>query len=253
MALTSTLSGRTALVTGGARGIGAAIVRDLVDRGASVFFTYLSNKDLATDMCRKLSSGSQRVVAFQADACDRASDGKIVSAVLEAFPAGIDILVHNAGGSVVKPLEDLTYEEYRRVYELNVAAPLFLTQALLPNLKRPGRIILIGSTGARLGMFGGSLLGGAKAGVEGMMRTWAQELGPKGVTVNCVCPGATDTDKMAKGAPEVIEKYFKARTPIEQRLGRPEEFATVVGFVASDDARWIAGKCILAYGGHYMI
>ncbi|KAK4498535.1 hypothetical protein PRZ48_011193 [Zasmidium cellare] len=117
MTPSSTLSNRTALITGGSRGIGAAIVRDLASRGANVFFTYLSNSDLALDLCRELSSPIQRVVAFQANACDRDSDAKIVAAVLEAFSSGIDILVHNAGGSVIKPLGGFTHEEYRRVYE----------------------------------------------------------------------------------------------------------------------------------------
>ena len=159
----------------------------------------------------------------------------------------VDILVNNAGARVVKPLGEITIEDYDTSYNVNVRGTLLLTQAVLPHLSAYGRVINIGSVGSRAGFAAMGLYCSSKAALEGLTRCWAAELGSNGTTVNCVNPGPVPSE-MLDGVPPAIVAAQKASTPIQNRLGTPEEIAGVVAALAGKDGAWISGQVISASG-----
>ncbi|MCJ1464579.1 hypothetical protein MMC07_003192 [Pseudocyphellaria aurata] len=267
--MTSTsLSGKVAIVTGGSRGIGAAIVLELARRGAKVAITFTSpssesstNNLIAT--VESLQNGSA-AIGIRADLGNVESPEIIVKATLSAFSAKaakdlqsddgvklIDIVVNNAGIAHEKHLGDITLGEYASVYDLHVRATLLMTQAVLPHLRAPGRIINIGSVGSRIGMAGRSLYCSSKAAIEGLTRCWAAELGPAGTTVNVVNPGPTET-AMAAGATPAMVSFMESQTPMQNRLGTADDVAQIVAFLAEESSRWVTGQTISASGGFQM-
>ncbi|KAF9881510.1 3-oxoacyl-(acyl-carrier-protein) reductase [Colletotrichum karsti] len=163
----------------------------------------------------------------------------------------IDILVNNAGTELNAPLGTITTENFAAVYDLNVRAPLLLTQALLPRLNPGSRIINISSVGARAGFAGLGLYCSSKAALEGLTRCWARELGADGTTVNCVAPGPVQSD-MLENIPREIVEMQKRETPVQARVGTAEEVARIVGWLASEEASWVSGQVISASGGWAM-
>jgi 3-oxoacyl-[acyl-carrier protein] reductase len=165
----------------------------------------------------------------------------------------IDILVNNAGINKPTPIESLTQEDFSDMFDTNVRAAVFMTQAVLPHLgPQNARIINIGSTAARVGVPGISLYTSSKLAVEALTRSWAAELGDRGVTVNTVAPGSTQSDLLASSADASDLNFEAQRTPIERRIGTPSDIAQVVAWLASDDSKWITGQCICASGGYRM-
>ena len=176
---------------------------------------------------------------------------QIVEATRSAFGDSIDLLVNNAGYQVSRTVAENTIEDYAATFDLNVRAVFLLGKAVLPHLRSPGRIINISSVGARAGFPGQSLYTSSKAALEGLTRSFAAELGPAGHTVNCVNPGPVPTDLLT-GVPQEIIDSQKSSTPMQNRLGTPDDVAQIVAFLAEEGSRWVSGQCINASGGWTM-
>ncbi|KAI2634003.1 3-ketoacyl-acyl carrier protein reductase [Xylaria nigripes] len=249
------LSGKVAVVTGGSRSIGEGIAIELAKRGASVVITYASAGSEAhvKEICTRIEAFPHKPSAHSIRVdLSVPSAPEVVTSSLVAWRGkdlSIDILVNNAGGGDPKSLKDVTIEDYDSIFNLNVRGVVFLTQALLPYINQNGRIINIGSVGARSPFKNLSLYSASKAALEGLTRCWAAELGHKGTTVNCVSPGPVMSPLLEK-MPQNLVEMQKARTPIGNRMGTIEEIAHIVAFLASQDSSWITGQTINASGGY---
>ncbi|KAK5110496.1 hypothetical protein LTR85_001009 [Meristemomyces frigidus] len=248
-----TLEGKVAIVTGSSRGIGEAIAYDLASRGAKVTITYSSDRSKkgADALVNRIKSEvNSSAIDVQCDLKDSEAPKKIVEASLTAFGPHIDILVNNAAIVSDKYTQDITAEHFDEVFYTNVRAPLFMLQAVLPHLRRPGRIINLSSVGGRQGYPGVGTYAASKAAMEGFTRVWAAELGKDGTTVNAVNPGPVESEMLDQVAPSIVEPQLKA-TLVEQRAGRPEEIAEIIAFLASPASSWVSGQCISASGGYH--
>ncbi|GME55429.1 NAD(P)-binding protein [Neofusicoccum parvum] len=191
-------------------------------------------------------------IACQANLQDLNSPKKIVLETTAAFGDSIDILVNNAGVALPNPLQDITPEEYDNCMNINLRAVLFMTKEVLPHLRRPGRIINISSVGARIGVPNMCVYLASKAGLEGLTRGLAAELGPQGHTVNAVEPGPTKSDLLDK-VPGEAQKLQMQLTPLGHRLGEPDDIAPLVAMIAEPQSRWLTGQSISASGGMLMV
>ncbi|RHZ43889.1 SDR family NAD(P)-dependent oxidoreductase [Aspergillus thermomutatus] len=243
-----TLTGKVAIVTGSSRGIGAGIAEELARRGAKVLITYASPRSERVvnelmERIRSLNNGSS-VAKIQADLRELSAPQAIVNAAAQAFGPYIDILVNNAGCEITKPLADHRVDDYNFIFELNVRAVIFLTQAVLPHLQAPGRIINLSSIGARGGFANISTYCASKAAVESLTRCWAAELGDRGHTVNAVNPGPVQTE-MLDTLPRDLIALQKSITPVEHRLGTVDDIAQIVAWMDLDAvfayAQWTGG------------
>lgn len=191
-------------------------------------------------------------IGVRVDLREESSAAEIVRQSVAAFGPRIDILVNNAGAEMVKPCTETTASDFDSIYHLNVRAPMLLLQAVKPHLPGSGgRIINVGSVGARHGFAGLSLYCSSKAALEGMTRCWAAELGGGRHTVNTVNPGPVQSDMLDK-IPRDIVGMQKAQTPVESRLGNVDDVAQVVAWLASEESRWVTGQAISASGGWAM-
>lgn len=190
-------------------------------------------------------------MGIKADLRDVQSFADIVQHTRAAFGESIDILINNAGAEVVKGLQDITDEDFDFVYHLNVRAPMLLLGQVLPHLRAPGRIISLGSVGARQGFKNLSLYCSSKAALEGLTRCWAAELGAKNHTANVVNPGPVQSDMLDKIPKDLVEMQ-KVLTPLENRLGTFDDIAQIVAWLASEESRWVTGQSISASGGYDM-
>lgn len=184
-----------------------------------------------------------------------ASAPAAVLAALDAWrgpDSRVDILVNNAAAEINAPLGAITTDKFAAVYDVNVRAPLLLTQALRPRLAASAaRIINVGSVGGRMGYPGMSLYFSSKAAIEGLTRVWAAELGANGTTVNCVAPGPVQSE-MLDNIPRDLVEMQKKQTPVQNRFGTVEEVAKIVAWLASPDSSWVSGQVISASGGSAM-
>ncbi|KAK4119963.1 NAD(P)-binding protein [Parathielavia appendiculata] len=187
-----------------------------------------------------LGNGS-KAIKIKADLRDPSVPKQILEQTFQAFGTGVDILINNAGAELVKPLQEITVEDFASIYDLNVRGPLLMTQAVLPHLRRPGRIINISSVGARYGFKDLSVYCSSKAALEGLTRCWAADLGAAGHTVNAVNPGPVQTQLMENIPKEYIEMQ-KSQTPVENRIGTVDDIAQIVAWLASEESRWISGQ-----------
>jgi len=243
---TSPLNGKTALVTGGSRSIGAAIAKRLAADGAAVAITYSASKGKADEVVREIEAAGGRALAIAADAGDAAAVRAAVAATVEVF-GGIDILVNNAGLSLGGPIEDIALETYERMIAVNVTGVFVATQEAVRHMKAGGRIVHIGSSMTRYAAFpGASLYTLTKGAVTGFNRSLVRDLGPRGITVNTVHPGPTDTDMNPDGGP--VSKIVGPGMAVG-RYGKPQEIAGVVAFLASPEAAFVTGADIVADGG----
>ncbi|OGM48461.1 gluconate 5-dehydrogenase [Aspergillus bombycis] len=250
-----TLVGKVAIVTGATRGIGAGLAEELACRGAKVLITYSSSSsgpiaDQLIEHIKGFTNGAS-AAKVRADLREQPAGQTIVEASTQAFGPHIDILVNNAGVELVKSISDLTVEDYNLVYDLNVRGAIFLTQAALPHLRAPGRIINMSSIGARAGFANLSIYCSSKAALEGLTRCWAAELGDAGHTVNAVNPGPVQT-AMLENIPKELVEMQKSVTPVERRVGTIDDVAQVVAWLASEESRWVSGQAIAASGGYAM-
>jgi 3-oxoacyl-[acyl-carrier protein] reductase len=246
------LSDKVALVTGGARGIGRAIVIRLATQGADVAFSYRGNADAAAETAGAVEAMGRRALAVQADVKVPESADALVKATLEAF-GKVDILVNNAGITRDDLIMRMSEEAWRDVLETNLFGAFHMTKAVTrPMLKaRSGRIVNITSVSGQAGQMGQANYSSAKAGLIGLTKATARELASRSITVNAVAPGFVLTE-LTKDLPEALQAEITARTPLG-RFGTTEEIADAVAFLASDEARYITGQVLAVDGGLVMM
>jgi NAD(P)-dependent dehydrogenase (short-subunit alcohol dehydrogenase family) len=240
------LNGKFALVTGGSRGIGAAIAQALAQNGADVAFTYRNSPDKAEWVVKVIEGLGRRAFSIQADNTDPEA---IARAVREAAGhlGGIDILVNSAAIGHNGTIADLDLNDYQALMDTNVRAPVLFAKAVIPHLKAGGRIVSIGSGLAERVPFPGlTAYAMTKAALVAFTRGLSRELGPQGITVNIVHPGATDTDANPASGPAA--EFQKGMTSLG-RFGEPKEIANVVAFLASPAASLITGASVLVDAG----
>ncbi|CAN7455281.1 3-oxoacyl-ACP reductase FabG [Phenylobacterium sp. LjRoot225] len=240
------LAGKTALVTGGSRSIGAAIARRLAADGARVALTYSASSGQADEVVRAIEAAGGCALAIRADAGDPAAVRGAVAQTVEAF-GGLDILVNNAAMGNTAPIEEVAFEDYERILAVNVTGVFVATQEAVRHMTSGGRIIHIGSSMARYAAFPtASVYTLTKGAVSGFNRSLARDLGPKGITVNTVHPGPTDTDMNPADGP--LSQIVGPGIAVG-RYGRPEEIASAVAYLASPEAAFITGADLAVDGG----
>ncbi|MFM7160149.1 MAG: 3-oxoacyl-[acyl-carrier-protein] reductase [Planctomycetaceae bacterium] len=242
------LTGKTALVTGGSRGIGRSVVETLARAGAAVTFVYQSNSQAADSLVAELKAQGHDVAAMQCDVRSKGAADQVVEAVL-AERKKIDILVNNAGIIRDTLLIQMTEEQWRDVIETNLNSVYNFCHAVYRPMMsaRSGRIINMSSVAAHFGNKGQSNYAASKGGIEGFTRCLAKELASRGVTVNAVAPGFIETD-MTQAVRNAAEAEIKKTIPLK-RLGRPEDIANAVLFLASDAASYVTGQVLTVDGG----
>ena len=244
--MSHSLQGKVALVTGGSRGIGAAIAKRLAADGASVAITYAKDATSATKVVKAIEDAGGKAIAIKADAIDSAA---VQSAVEKAVTAlgKLDVLVNNAGTAIPKPFEESTLEELDHVLNLNVRSVFVTTQAALKHMNDNGRIIMIGScVGERNLTPGLAAYAATKGAVKMFAQSLSREVGSRGITVNNVQPGPIDTDLNPAGGDWATPQ--KAVTALN-RYGHVDEVAALVAFVASPESSYITGANLTVDGG----
>ncbi len=243
---TATLTGKVALVQGGSRGIGAAIVKRLAAQGAAVAFTYVSSAAKAQALQDSVISAGGKALAIHADSADAKAIRTAVNTTVEAF-GRLDILVNNAGVLAIAPLEDFTLEDFDQTLAINVRSVFIATQEAAKHMVEGGRVINIGSTNAeRMPFGGGGPYAMSKAALVGLTKGLARDLGPRGITINNVQPGPVDTD-MNPANSEFAESLIGLMAV--GRYGHVEEIASFVAYLAGPEAGYITGASLTIDGG----
>jgi 3-oxoacyl-[acyl-carrier protein] reductase len=242
----STLNEKVALITGGSRGIGAAIAKRLAADGARVAITYAKDAGAAAAVVRAIELGGGKAVAIQADAADTNAVKDAVEQVVATF-GRLDVLVNNAGTAIPKTFEEMTQDEMDRVIDINVRGTLVATQAALKHMRPGGRIIMIGSSvGERVLVPGLVAYAATKGAVKMLSQALSREVARLGITVNNVQPGPIDTDLNPAAGEWAVPQ--KAVTALD-RYGRVEEVAALVAFVAGPESSYITGANLTVDGG----
>jgi 3-oxoacyl-[acyl-carrier protein] reductase len=237
------LRGKTALITGGSRGIGRAIAVGLASHGAAVVIGYLKNDARAHEVVKTIADAGGKAAAVQAD-LSRPTEVTRLFDEAEQVVGALDIVVANAAGIVVKPLANCSEEDYDRMFDTNTKSVFFTLKEAARRLNDGGRIIVSSTGGTKMFFPDQSLYLGSKGAVEQFTRALSWELAGRGITVNAISPGPTDTDMMQ----DRYRDQAAGKSPFN-RVGDPTDVADVAVFLASDAARWVTGQNIGAGGG----
>jgi 3-oxoacyl-[acyl-carrier protein] reductase len=244
----ATLSGKTALVTGASRGIGRASALALAKAGAQVLVHYASGAKEAAAVVAEIRQAGGRADAIAADLAAPDGPHKLAKEVRAIVGDRLDILVANAGTSKAAAIEDYTVENFDRLFAVNVRAPFFLVQQLLPILHEGSSIVLMSSLAARAVVGTVSAYAATKGAVDTLVKHFASALGARGIRVNAVAPGVVQTDMSNFTKTDAGRDYTLGMQALK-RLAEPDDIAGVVAFLASEDARWITGDTIHVDGG----
>ena len=243
--MSGNLQGKIAIVTGSSRGIGRAVAERFGREGARVVVTYHGNRDKAEEVVGVIAGGGSEAVALQADVRDLASVRALFDQTITRF-GGFDILVNNAAGvNVFKPTAEMTEEDYDTMFQITRGV-YFALQEAAKRIADGGRIVSISTGGTSMAMAGAGAYAGSKAAIEQFSNCLAKEIGHRGVTVNTLAPGLTETDGMVLNDEQ--KNGLISQTPLG-RLGKPEDIANAISLLVSDDAHWITGQNIRATGG----
>ncbi|MFT4747428.1 MAG: 3-oxoacyl-[acyl-carrier protein] reductase [Congregibacter sp.] len=243
------LQNKVAIVTGGSRGIGAAIACEFASQGAKVVVNYLNSQEKADAVVANIIEQGGLALAVQADVSQLSGIDHLVNQACEAFGV-VDILVNNAGWATLERLQDITFDDTKKQFELNVFGPIFLTQKISAIMPSGSVIINISSIAAKGGA-GGSIYCATKAAINTLTKCYAAELGEKGIRVNAIAPGAVETDLYIEAGLAKREAEIIGQTPLK-RLGQPDDIASLALFLASEDSSWITGEVIQISGGRFM-
>ncbi|WP_341523356.1 3-oxoacyl-ACP reductase family protein [Pseudomonas sp. G.S.17] len=240
------LSGKVALVQGGSRGIGAAIVKRLAEQGAAVAFTFVSSEAKARELQDSITINGGKALAIHADSADADAIRAAVDNTVKTF-GRLDILVNNAGVLAIGPLEEFSLEDFDRTLSINVRSVFIATQEAARHMGDGGRVINIGSTNAdRMPFAGGGVYAMSKSALVGLTKGLARDLGPRGITINNVQPGPVDTD-MNPASGDFAESLIPMMAV--GRYGHVEEIASFVAYLAGPEAGYITGASLTIDGG----
>ncbi|NMG10268.1 SDR family oxidoreductase [Brasilonema sp. UFV-L1] len=241
----SSLQGKVAIITGSSRGIGRAIAERLGRDGANVVITYAGNRDKAQEVVRAIEAAGSQAIAIQLDVRNLEEVRALFEKTIQHF-GKVDILVNNAAGkNIFKPTSEMTEDEYNSMFDITRGVYFTLGQAA-HHLADGGRIVSISTSGTAMAIPAGGAYAGCKAAIEHFSAALAKEVGTRGITVNTVSPGVTDTDGLVLDQEQVNQLI--AQTPLG-RLGHPDDVASAVAMLVSDDAHWVTGQSLRANGG----
>ena len=244
------LNGKVAIVTGASKGIGAGIAKEFAEAGASVVVNYASAKQDADRVVDEISKGGGKAVAIQGNVAKKADVERLFAEAEKAF-GKIDVVVNNAGVYEFMPLEEVTEQQFHRMFDTNVLGTLLVTQEALKHFNSAGgSIINIGSLAGSLTPPTGVIYNATKAAVDAITRTLAKELGPRKIRVNAINPGMVITDGVVSAGfhESDMRKMFESQTPLG-RVGETDDIAPAAVFFASDDSKWITGETLVIAGG----
>ncbi len=244
------LTGKVALITGGSKGLGKAMARGLVEAGADVAISSRSEGELNTALKEILAGTNRQGSAFVADLSQRSESARLADEVIKKF-GKVDILVNNAGSNIVAAIDAIKDADWDYILELNLSSAMALTRAVVPGMKerRWGRIIHISSTFGFVSKEKRNAYSAAKSGLLGMTRASSMDVGPFGITVNCIAPGPFLTDLPMSLLSEPEKKAFSDHTSLG-RWGQPDELKGPVVFLSSDAAAYVTGTCLVVDGGY---
>lgn len=237
---------RVALVAGGSRGIGSAVARRLATDGCTVAVGYRAASGEAEILAREIEAAGGHGIAVQGDIGRDGEPAKMVEQTMARF-GRLDVLVNTAGIGTYRPLASLDESFVRQMFDINVLGTIMLTKAAAAVMREGGRIVHVSSRLAVSPIPTSAVYAASKAAVSAMVHGFARELGPRSITINAVAPGVIETDMTTKIIAERGDQ-IRSSTPLG-RIGQPDDIAGIVAFLASDDARWITGRTILADGG----
>jgi len=245
----SKLSGKVAVVTGASKGIGAAIAKALAHEGASVVVNYASSKDGADKVVQEINSNGGKAVAVGGDVTRQADANSIIDAAIKNY-GKLDIVVNNSGVYEFAPVEEITEDQFHRMFNVNVLGLLLITQAAIKHLGEGSSIINIGSGVTRVTPPNSAVYTGTKGAVDAITGVFSREFGAKKIRVNSINPGMVETEgtHTAGFIGSEFQTALVGQTPLG-RIGQPDDIANVAVFLASDDSAWLTGEQLLATGG----
>ncbi|MFI1912838.1 SDR family NAD(P)-dependent oxidoreductase [Nocardia sp. NPDC020380] len=256
---TPRFAGKVAVVTGGSRGIGAAVAARLAGEGAAVAIGYRSGREAADELVAELKTQGAEVIAMRADVADPDETEALIEYAVAEF-GQLDILASCAGIEHFDALENVTPADFDRVYTVNTRGQFFAAQHAAARLRAGGRIVLTSSVSASRAIFAHTLYASSKAAVESMVLNLAPELGARGITINAIAPGGTATDMAAEHAASYQHPKLAGKIPMTEwltthgalgRLADPAEIAAGYAFLASGDASYMTGRTLQLDGGHF--